>query len=114
MRTLALPMLQSGRLSIAEFELTELALPVRFLKVFGASPAELAAVTSAAHGITVHCGYRPDRAMAHEWVARDVAAGIAASIGGTLDVPADMVDRWTDALCGRAWIRPRIRTARRT
>ncbi len=59
-------------------------LPVTFLEVFGASPAQLRDLDEATHVLVCQAVFRPGWPPAHEWHARGVAAGLAELTGGTL------------------------------
>ncbi|MFC6882858.1 MULTISPECIES: hypothetical protein [Actinomadura] len=81
LRDLALRMLGSPMLALdlrpaAEFP----PLPADLLEAYGATGAELAAITGAPHLLAVRAAYRPGWPPAHEWAARAVAGALAARV----------------------------------
>ncbi|MFC4910862.1 hypothetical protein [Actinomadura gamaensis] len=70
-------------------------LPLDLLAAYGASRAELGAVSAASHLLAVHAAYRPGWPPAHEWAARAVAG----AVGTALSMP--VVDGFTPEVLGR-------------
>jgi uncharacterized protein YegJ (DUF2314 family) len=58
--------------------------PVELLRIFGASEADIRAVTKAKHLVAIRATYQPGWPPAHEWSARAIAAGVASWAGAPI------------------------------
>ncbi|RMI36896.1 hypothetical protein EBO15_37315 [Actinomadura harenae] len=70
-------------------------LPMDLLAAYGASRAELGALSAASHLLAVRAAYRPGWPPAHEWAARAVAG----AVGAALSMP--VLDGFTPQILGR-------------
>ncbi|MCP2321950.1 hypothetical protein HDA40_000457 [Hamadaea flava] len=59
-------------------------LPLDYLRMFGATSAELGVASTATHVVICQAAFRPGWPPAHEWNARGVAAALAQDLPGTL------------------------------
>ncbi|RFU43334.1 hypothetical protein DZF91_01745 [Actinomadura logoneensis] len=96
LRELVLGMLASPLLTLDMRPADEFPpLPLDLLAAYGASRAELGAVSAASHLLAVRAAYRPGWPPAHEWAARAVAG----AVGTALSMP--VVDGFTPQVLGR-------------
>jgi len=85
LRSGALQMLTGPLLTLEVWPVEEAPpLPLEYLRMFGATPVELGAATSATHVVICQAAFRPGWPPAHEWHARGVAAALAQELPGTL------------------------------
>ncbi|NUT08400.1 MAG: DUF2314 domain-containing protein [Hamadaea sp.] len=85
LRSGALQMLAGPLLTLEVWPVEEAPpLPLDYLRMFGATPAELGVASTATHVVICQAAFRPGWPPAHEWHARGVAAALAQDLPGTL------------------------------